>query len=48
MYRRFKNLKEIGEGLWKDAPKIKLGPHDGLSDLHRAALKKSKGARRRK
>ena len=28
-----KRNKEIGEGLWKDAPKRKLGPHDGMSDL---------------
>lgn len=35
-----KRNKEIGEGLWKDAPKRKLGPHDGMSDLRRAELKK--------
>jgi uncharacterized cupin superfamily protein len=34
-----KRNKEIGDGLWKDAPKVKLGPHDGLSDLRREALK---------
>jgi uncharacterized cupin superfamily protein len=35
-----KRNKEIGEGLWKNPPKRKLGPHDGLSDLRRAELKK--------
>ncbi len=35
-----KRNKEIGEGLWKNAPKRRLGPHDGFSDLRRAALKK--------
>lgn len=37
-----KRNKEIGEGLWKNAPKQKLGPHDGMSDQRRAALKKRK------
>jgi uncharacterized cupin superfamily protein len=42
-----KRNKEIGEGLWKDPPKRKLGPHDGLSDLRREMLKKKKkGAKR--
>ena len=36
--------KEIGDDLWKDAPRRELGPHDGMSDLRRVALK----ARRRK
>ncbi len=40
-----KRNKEIGEGLWKDAPKRKLGDHDGQSDLRRASLKAN---RRRK
>ncbi|MCE9523392.1 MAG: cupin domain-containing protein [Alphaproteobacteria bacterium] len=35
-----KRNKEIGDGLWKDAPKMKLGPHDGMSDLRRAEVKK--------
>jgi uncharacterized cupin superfamily protein len=39
-----KRNKEIGEFLWKDAPRRALGPHDGLSDLRRAELK----AKRRK
>ena len=39
-----KRNKEIGDDLWKDAPRRELGPHDGMSDLRRAALK----ARRRK
>ena len=34
-----KRNNEIGEGLWKDAPKRKLGPHDGMPDLRREALK---------
>lgn len=37
-----KRNKEIGEGLWKDAPKVKLGPHDGLSDMRREMLRKRK------
>jgi uncharacterized cupin superfamily protein len=37
-----KRNKEIGEGLWKDAPKRKLGPHDGMSDMRREALKKKR------
>ena len=43
-----KRNKEIGEGLWKDAPKRKLGPHDGLSDLRREMLKKKKAKGKRK
>jgi uncharacterized cupin superfamily protein len=39
-----KRNKEIGDFLWKDAPRRPLGPHDGLSDLRRAELK----AKRRK
>ena len=39
-----KRNKEIGNDLWKDAPRHELGPHDGMSDLRRAALK----AKRRK
>jgi uncharacterized cupin superfamily protein len=34
-----KRNKEIGDLLWKDAPRRALGPHDGLSDLRRAMLK---------
>lgn len=42
-----KRNKEIGDGLWKNPPKRKLGPHDGLSDLRREMLKKKKkGAKR--
>jgi uncharacterized cupin superfamily protein len=37
-----KRNKEIGEGLWKDAPKMKLGPHDGVSDKRRAEMKSSR------
>src|SRR6185295_7252083 len=37
-----KRNKEIGEGLWKNPPKRKLGPHDGLSDLRREQLRKKK------
>jgi len=37
-----KRNKEIGEGLWKNPPKRKLGGHDGLSDLRREELKKEK------
>ena len=39
--------KEIGDGLWKNAPKLKLGPHDGLSDMRREMLKKKKKRARR-
>ena len=39
-----KRNKEIGNDLWKDAPRHELGPHDGMSDMRRAALK----AKRRK
>ncbi len=39
-----KRNKEIGNDLWKDAPRHELGPHDGMSDLRRATLK----AKRRK
>lgn len=39
-----KRNKEIGDDLWKDAPRHELGPHDGMSDLRRAELK----AKRRK
>lgn len=39
-----KRNKEIGDFLWKDAPRHELGPHDGLPDLRRADLK----AKRRK
>jgi uncharacterized cupin superfamily protein len=42
-----KRNKEIGEGLWKDAPKHKLGPHDGLSDLRREMLKKKRKGKRK-
>jgi uncharacterized cupin superfamily protein len=42
-----KRNKEIGEELWKDAPKHKLGPHDGLSDLRREMLKRKKKRRRK-
>lgn len=34
-----KRNKEIGNDLWKDAPRHELGPHDGMSDMRRAALK---------
>lgn len=37
-----KRNKEIGEGFWRDAPKRKLGPHDGMSDRRRADLAKRK------
>jgi uncharacterized cupin superfamily protein len=37
-----KRNKEIGNDLWKDAPKRKLGPHDGMSDLRRAMLAKKR------
>ena len=37
-----KRNKEIGEQLWKEAPKVKLGPHDGMSDLRREAMKKKR------
>jgi uncharacterized cupin superfamily protein len=33
-----KRNREIGDGLWKDPPARKLGPHDGLSDARRAFL----------
>lgn len=42
-----KRNKEIGEGLWKNPPKRKLGPHDGLSDMRREMLKKKKKRARR-
>ena len=41
-----KRNKEIGAGLWADAPKRKLGPHDGMSDLRREQLKKRKKGKR--
>ena len=37
-----KRNKKIGEGLWKDAPKRTLGPHDGLPDAIREELKRRK------
>jgi uncharacterized cupin superfamily protein len=37
-----KRNKEIGEDLWKDAPKRNLGPHDGMSDLRREQMKKKR------
>jgi uncharacterized cupin superfamily protein len=39
-----KRNKEIGALLWKDHPKPKLGPHDGLPDLLRAGLPKARSA----
>ena len=41
-----KRNKEIGDGLWKDVPKRKLGPHDGMSDLRREEMKRKKGKRK--
>ena len=41
-----KRNKEIGEGLWKNPPKRKLGGHDGLSDMRREELKRKKRAKR--
>lgn len=41
-----KRNREIGEGLWKEAPRMKLGPHDGLSNRRRAALKEAKRERK--
>lgn len=37
-----KRNKEIGAGLWTDAPKRKLGPHDGMSDMRRTMLAKAR------
>ena len=39
-----KRNKEIGALLWKDHPRPKLGPHDGLPDLLRAGLPKARSA----
>ncbi|MBU6298216.1 MAG: cupin domain-containing protein [Alphaproteobacteria bacterium] len=39
-----KRNKEIGALYWKDHPKPKFGPHDGLPDLLRAGLPKTRSA----
>ena len=39
-----KRNKEVGALYWKDHPKLKLGPHDGLPDMLRAALPKARSA----